>query len=133
MALLTQLIRYCMVGGVGFAVEAVLIALLQYGFGWSALACRAVSFPVAVLVTYWLNHRYTFGSRGGVAELARYVGSQGVGLATNLLAYTIAILAVPELDRHALVPLAIGSALGLLVNFALAKLFVFSAPDNRRG
>jgi putative flippase GtrA len=67
MSVLTQLVRYCMVGGVGFAVEAALIALLQYGFGWSALPCRAVSFPVAVLVTYWLNHRYTFGSRGGPA------------------------------------------------------------------
>lgn len=133
MALLTQLVRYCMVGGVGFAVEAAAIALLQYGFGWSALPCRAVSFPLAVLVTYWLNHRYTFGSRGGLRELARYVGSQGVGLATNLVAYTATIFAVPELDRHALVPLVIGSALGLLVNFVLAKLYVFGAPDKKQG
>ena len=126
-----QLLRYCIVGGVGFAVEAALIALLQYGFGWSALPCRAVSFPLAVLATYWLNHRYTFGSRGGIFELARYLGSQGVGLATNLAAYTAAIFAVPEPDRHALVPLVVGSALGLLVNFLLAKFFVFDAPDKK--
>ena len=122
-----------MVGGVGFAVEALAIALLQYGLGWSALPCRAVSFPLAVLVTYWLNHRYTFGSRGGLAELARYLGSQGLGLVTNLIAYTATIFAVPELDRHALVPLAVGSALGLLVNFVLAKLFVFAAPNDKQG
>ena len=121
-----------MVGGVGFAVEALAIALLQYGFGWSALACRAVSFPLAVLVTYWLNRRYTFGSRGGLPELARYLGSQGVGLATNLAAYTATIWVVPALDRHALVPLVIGSALGLLVNFVLAKLFVFAAPNDKQ-
>jgi putative flippase GtrA len=131
MAVLTQLLRYCVVGGCGFAVEALLIAGLQYGFGWSALPCRAVSFPAAVLVTYWLNHRFTFGSHGGWAELARYIGSQGAGLLTNLAAYTAAIFVVPELDRHALVPLVIGSALGLAVNFVLAKVFVFTAPDQK--
>ena len=122
-----------MVGGVGFAVEALAIALLQYGFGWSALPCRAVSFPLAVFVTYWLNHRWTFGSRGGLAEVARYLGSQGVGLVTNLAAYTATIFAVPALDRHALVPLVVGSALGLLVNFVLAKLFVFAARNDKQG
>ena len=128
-----QLLRYCVVGGVGFAVEALLIALLQYGFGWSALPCRAVSFPAAVLVTYWLNHRYTFGSAGGLRELARYVVSQGAGLATNLAAYTLTIFVVPALDRHALVPLVIGSALGLAVNFVLARAFVFTAEDRKKG
>ena len=128
-----QLLRYCVVGGVGFAVEALLIALLQYGFGWAALPCRAVSFPAAVLVTYWLNHRYTFGSAGGVRELARYVASQGAGLATNLAAYALTIFIVPELDRHALVPLTIGSALGLAVNFVLAKVLVFSTSNQKKG
>ena len=128
MAVLTQLLRYCVVGGCGFAVEALLIAWLQYGFGWSALPCRIVSFPVALLVTYWLNRSYTFGGRGGRSALARYIGSQGAGLATNLAAYTAAIFLVPELDRHALVPLVIGSALGLAVNFVLAKRYVFTEP-----
>jgi len=128
---LAQLARYCVVGGVGFAVEALVIASLQYGLGWSALPCRAVSVPAAVLVTYWLNHRYTFGSRGGVRELARYIASQGAGLLTNLIAYTATIFVVPALDRHALVPLVIGSALGLAVNFVLAKFFVFTAPDRQ--
>ena len=120
-----QLLRYCVVGGCGFAVEALIVALLQYGFGWSALPCRAVSFPIALLVTYRLNQRYTFGSEGGLGELSRYVATQGTGLAANLAAYLLTIVAVPALDRHALVALAIGSAAGLAVNFALAKLFVF--------
>jgi len=102
------------------------IAILQYGYGWSALPCRGVSFPTAVLVTWWLNYRYTFGSRGGIAELTRYFGTQGVGLLTNLAAYAAAIYAVPALDAHALVPLVIGSALGLAVNFLLANRFVFT-------
>src|SRR3954468_725144 len=131
MAVITQLLRYCIVGGCGFLVEALLIALLQYGFGWSALPCRAVSFPVAVLVTYWLNHRYTFGSRGGWRELGRYLASQGAGLLTNLAAYAAAIYVAPQLDAHALVALVIGSALGLAVNFVLAKLVVFSAADRK--
>jgi putative flippase GtrA len=125
---LTQFLAYCVVGGCGFAVEAALIALLQYGWGWSAFPCRAVSFPAAVLVTWWLNHRYTFASAGGWTEVLRYVGTQGIGLLTNLIAYAGVIVMFPPLDRHALVPLVIGSALGLAVNFVLAKRWVFSGP-----
>ena len=126
-----QFVVYCFVGGCGFFVEAGVIALLQYGFGWSALPCRAVSFPAAVLVTWWLNHRFTFGSRGGLSELIRYLGTQGVGLLTNLAAYVAVIRIVPELDRHALIPLVVGSALGLIVNFVLAKRLVFSKPKHQ--
>ena len=121
-----QLLAYSVVGACGFLVEAAVIAALQYGYGWSALPCRAVSFPAAVMVTWWLNHRYTFGSRGGWEELLRYFGTQGVGLASNLIAYTALIWAVPLLNRHGLIPLAVGSALGLCVNFILAKRIVFS-------
>jgi putative flippase GtrA len=122
-----QFIRYCLVGGCGFFVEAALIALLQYRWGWSALPCRAVSFPLAVVVTWWLNRRYTFATRGGWAELMRYLSTQGVGLVANLFAYTAVIWIVPALDRHALVPLVAGSALGLAVNYALARHWVFRA------
>jgi putative flippase GtrA len=128
---ITRFLRYCVVGGCGFAVEAILIATLQYGFAWSALPCRTVSFPVAVLVTWWLNHRFTFGSRGGRAELMRYFGSQGAGLMTNLAAYASVIYAIPALDAHALIPLVIGSALGLAVNFMLADKFVFTSADKK--
>jgi putative flippase GtrA len=125
-----QLFRYCVVGGCGFAVEAAVIAFLQYAWQWSALPCRAVSFPCAVLVTWWLNHRYTFRSAGGWGEVARYFSTQGVGLVTNLLAYAAMIQIFPLLDRHALVPLVVGSALGLSVNFLLAKRWAFAARKN---
>jgi putative flippase GtrA len=124
---LVQFIRYCVVGGCGFFVEAALIAFLQYRWGWTALPCRAASFPVAVAVTWWLNHRYTFGTGGGWPELLRYLSTQGVGMLVNLCAYTAVIWIVPELDLHALVPLVIGSALGLAVNFVLARRWVFRA------
>jgi putative flippase GtrA len=124
-----QLLAYCAVGGIGFVVEAVLIAGLQYGGGWSAFGCRFVSFPTAVLVTWWLNHRLTFGSRGGWHELVRYLGTQGIGLTTNLLAYALAIWAVPALNQHAVVALVFGSALGLAVNYVLARRFVFAARE----
>ena len=123
-----QLFRYCLVGGIGFFVEAATIAFLQHVWGWSALPCRAVSFPAAVLVTWRLNHRFTFGSRGGWGELVRYLSTQGVGLLTNLVAYAAVIAAVPRFDQQALVPLVIGSALGLAVNFLLARHWVFRHP-----
>ena len=121
----TELFTYCIVGGCGFGVEAAVIAMLQYGWGWGALPCRAVSFPTAVLVTWWLHHRYTVRSRGGPGELGRHLISQSAGLLTNLAVYAAMILVLPYFDRHALVPLVAGSAAGLVVNFVLSKHFVF--------
>ena len=102
-----------------------MIALLQYAGGWSALPCRVVSFPAAVLVTWWLNYRFTFRTRGGWGELLRYLSTQGFGLLTNLAAYAAVIFAVPEFNHRALIPLAVGSGIGLAVNFLLAKHWVF--------
>jgi len=114
-----------MAGAVGFLVEAGVIALLQYGWQWTALPCRAVSFPAAVVVTWWLNHRYTFASEGGWSEFVRYLGTQGVGLLANLVAYVALVRLAPQFDRQALVPLVVGSAVGLAVNFLLARRVVF--------
>ena len=107
-----------------------MIGLLQYGLQWGALPCRAVSFPAAVVVTWWLNHRYTFASAGGWAEFVRYLGTQGVGLLANLVAYVALVRLVPEFDRRALVPLVVGSAVGLAVNYVLARRVVFHKPKH---
>ena len=126
-----QFLRYCVVGGCGFAVEAGVIAVLQYVWHWSALPCRLVSFPAAVLVTWWLNHRYTFRSSGGWTEVVRYFSTQGAGLIANLVVYAVMVRLFPMLDRHALLPLAAGSAVGLAVNFVLARRWAFARPAKR--
>lgn len=120
--------RFCVIGAVGFAVDgAVLLGLIR-GVSADPLAARLASFACAVLVTFECNRRWTF--RGAVqhpyiAELAAYLGVQGVGFACNFFIYASCYLALRPSTAAPLASLAIASAAALVVNYAGACLFVF--------
>ncbi|MCP5367297.1 MAG: GtrA family protein [Hyphomicrobiales bacterium] len=120
--------RYLVVGGVGFAVDAgVLSALVHWG-GWDPYTARVVSFLAAVTVTWLLHRSYSFVGLGRFSvrsEYVRFLGTQVVGAASNFLVYSALIFMVPWFGTYPVIPLAFGSAVGLLVNFVLSRLFVF--------
>ncbi len=115
------------IGGVGFAVEALIITLAAAPrFGLSAVMARLLSFPCAALVTWWLNRQYNFRSRdSALSEGGRYLATQGVGALVNLAAYASCVYAFPPLAAWPVVALGIGAGAGLAVNFSLSYLYVF--------
>ncbi len=118
------------VGTVGFAVDAgVLTALVRYG-GANPYAARIASFAVAVVATWALNRRFTFESSADSAtarasEYGRYFSVQVIGASANLVVYSICLMIWPQLIAWLVMPLAVGSAVGLIINFLGAKLWVF--------
>jgi putative flippase GtrA len=110
--------RFAIVGGLGFCVDAAVLALVLRWSGADPFLARAASITVALSATWLLNRSLTFApsSRGVVVEGARY---GGVGIATSLLNYAIysaLLLIVPDLA-----PLA---ALGLASLLAMALSFL---------
>lgn len=90
------------------------------------LAGRALSLPVAALVTYSFNRRFTFGVAGGSAgRLLLYIACIALGLLANTAVYALilSILGVqpPVLSFAA----GCGALAGLLFNYALARGVVF--------
>lgn len=59
MSILRELLRFSMVGAIGFAVDGGVLMTLVLG-GVDALIARLVSFPAAVFVTWWFNRHWTF-------------------------------------------------------------------------
>lgn len=118
---------FVVIGGVGFAVEAIIITLAtSQRFGLPAVMARLLSFPCAVLVTWWLNRQYNFRSRdSALSEGGRYLATQGVGALANLAAYASCVYAFPPLAAWPVVALGIGAGVGLAVNFSLSYLYVF--------
>jgi len=127
--------RFIVVGGVGFLIDAgVLMLALRYVTP-DIYVARALSFTVAVIVTWLLNRMFVFDAEAGgsmVAEYGRYFATQVVGALSNLGVFVALIELVPRLGATPIVPLAAGAGLGAAVNYAGAALWVFSGRQAQR-
>lgn len=123
-----KLLYFCMIGTVGFLVDAGLLMGLLHYTALGPLSGRVVSFLVAVVVTWQLNRRFTFSANSGsgsLVEFARYLGSSSLGIALNLGIYTALVLSLPFFASAPQYAVAIGSVAALSVNFVLANYWVF--------
>jgi putative flippase GtrA len=122
-----QMFSFGLVGVLGFVVDAgVLYVALYLGLG--LYAGRAVSYMTAVSATWVLNRRYTFertGSHNRLHEWARFVVSQLSGATINLGMYALLVHMSPLVARYPIIGVAVGSLSGLLVNFSVARAYVF--------
>jgi peptidoglycan/LPS O-acetylase OafA/YrhL/putative flippase GtrA len=132
-----QFLRFCVVGGAGFVIDAGLLALvLNMGLGLGPLVARLISVVVAVIATFLLNRLWAFhgADKGGAVQaFALYVAVQGVGLLCNLAIYTGLVLLAPPPLSNPIVAVAIASALALVVNYLGARHIVFSEGNRYRG
>ena len=124
--------RFCLVGAFGFLIDAAALLALM-GSGLDPYLARAVSLLVAVTAT-WICHRhFTFGSQGTapVAEWARFVMVNGLGIAVNYAVYATLLTLIDGLAP--LTALVVASALALAVNYTGARHFAFRTPaDDHR-
>jgi len=132
-----EFVRFAAVGAAGFAVDAGVLTLLVSLLGSNVYAARAVSFAVAVFVTWLINRRWTFANRGvgpvpsAGAEYARYVAVQVTGALANLGVFVVVLAIEPTLVRYPVLPLAFGAVAGLAVNFVGARTWVFAQRPTR--
>lgn len=137
-----QFIRFALVGVAGFVVDAsVLYLALRVGAGY--YVGRILSFLSAVFATWQLNRRFTFGvqqsgadsqrspagSNRGFGKLLReggkYLLAMCGGGAVNYAAYCVCVAVLPRFTLLPLVAVAVGSLAGLLVNYLLARRWVY--------
>ncbi|MDD5333703.1 MAG: GtrA family protein [Rhodoferax sp.] len=125
-----QLLRFGVVGGVGFLVDSgVLYALMACGLGFGS--GRIFSFLSAVAVTWLLNRRFTFDA-AQQTSLARegmaYLAAMTLGGLLNLCTYAMIMVLLPYHPLLPVVGVAAGSLIGMVANFAGAKWWVYSPP-----
>lgn len=127
MAWLITLLRFGLVGVLGFAVDAGVMQALVTFAGWGPVQARAVSIPVAVLATWALNRTITFRDSDApvLRSLARYIAVSATGAAVNFVVYTGLVLSSRTMAAAPLAALAIASIVALLVNFLGSKHFAF--------
>jgi putative flippase GtrA len=119
--------RFALAGVAGLAVD-VAVLYLALALGADYYTGRVLSFLAAVWCTWQINRRITFAvalAGSAWAQWWRYLGAMLGGGAVNYAVYSLVVTYGPA---HPMLPLAgvcAGSAAGMMVNFAGAKLLVF--------
>ena len=128
----TLFFRFCTVGAAGFLAEAGVLTLLHYCIGIGPLIARAMSSPLAVLLTFILNRNWSFSPKGQsiLRGLATYATVQAAGFICNIAIYTFAVTALPRPLNEPTVSLAIASAIALAINYTGTRFLVFGRREN---
>lgn len=121
------LLRFAVIGSIGFLIDAAVLTALVKGIGWGHYSARAVSFALAVTATWYGNRRWVFDATADKSsEYARYFSVQIFGALLNLGVYVSILETFPVFAAWPVIPLAIGAGIGLLSNFTLSRALVFS-------
>lgn len=123
---LERFIRFALVGGAGFIVDAGLTVGLQAA-GLDIFSSRLIAISLAMLVTWRLNRAITFGASpsGQAGEGVRY-GVVAVAVAgVNYAAYAALMLFVPGMP--AIIAVALATGLSMILSYTGYSRLVFRA------
>ena len=124
-----RFLRFCLVGAVGFLLDAGTLYWLLAVTPLGPLPARALSYLLAATGTWLLNRRYTFGDHRNERPLNRewvhYLAVNALGGGLNYLTYALLVLGVPAVRAQPVLGVAAGSALALLFNYFANKRLVF--------
>jgi putative flippase GtrA len=124
-----QFLKFCLVGGIGFVMDAGSYNLITYFFGLGPFASRLISAGGFGMTTTWLlNRSLTFrNQRGGPiwTEYLRFAAANGIGLSLNIGTHTLLVDNVGLFAAFPDLGIVAGTAVGLVFNFTGSKYFVF--------
>ncbi len=127
LVLIRQLLAFGVVGVIGFSIDAGTLYLARW-LGAGLILGRIVSYLTAATSTWALNRRFTFTSREPQdpwREWALFMVSQLAGAAFNLGLYAWLVTTNGLIAAQPIMGVAAGSLAGMMVNFFVAKKFVF--------
>ena len=120
------MLRFLLVGAVGFIVDAGVLLLLTHGFGASPVWGRIPSLLIALTTTWWLHRHFTFKWAREVTpsarEWLRFALANGVGNGANLAIYW---LLIGSFGWGILISLTVASVVAAGVNYGMTARWVF--------
>ncbi len=120
--------RFIVVGAIGFVVDGGILTLLHSLYDFSLLHARLVSFAAAVTATWYLNRQHTFRASKdaqAIHEWGRYAVVNSIGALLNLGLFLWLVYQFSVLAAWPIVPLAMASAVALVVNFFASRHLAF--------
>ncbi len=133
-------LRFALVGGTGFAVDALVLSLLHYVMGLDPFSARVVSMSAATFTTWRLNRTHTFAAsnRSQAHEGVRYATVAAIAAAVNYGVYALVLLVWRHVPPIAALVIGAGSAMAFAyagysrVVFSSARAIAGGAPNSQR-
>ena len=122
-----QLLRFGLVGCVGFVTDAGLTILFHGSLGFGEAPARVLAFLMAATVTWWLNRQFTFQVRTGASSWLRYVAITSVGATINIVCYLGVLRLLGTQTQHLLAGVAVGSVVAMGFNYWASRRWIFVA------
>lgn len=121
-----RFVRFALVGGAGFLIDAGLLATLHNGLGLDPFTARLISISASAFTTWRLNRSLTFGAsdRSQAVEGARYATVAALTAAFNYCLYALALIVWPALPPLVAMIGATGAA--MLFSYVGYSRFVFA-------
>lgn len=123
---ITQFLRFAVVGGTGFIVDTACVYALRAEFG--LYGAGLIAWAVAVTTNWLMNRLWTFrGQGGGPAhrQFLRYVAVNVVGFVLNRGAYALMVTFVAAAAAEPVLATAAGAVAGMFANYFLSRAMVF--------
>jgi putative flippase GtrA len=123
--------RFAMVGGVGFIVDTTVLAFNTHVLHLPFLLARAISISIAMVFTYLGNRNLTFadrrahGARAILREWLTFVAANSFGALVNYGVSVLVVYLLPAPLNDPFIGLVCGVAVGMVLNFTLSKKLVF--------
>ncbi len=130
--LLVHLIKFSLVGIVGFMIDSGVLMLLVAA-GLDPFSGRLCSFLVAASSTWYCNRRFTFRDRRSTARTRQwlsFLAANSLGAIVNYGTFALLVLFHSTVARHPVLGVAAGSIMGLACNFTLSRTVVFRANES---
>lgn len=124
---LSEALRFSLVGGIGFAVDAGLLFIFTRILEFNPFFWRLFSFLSASTVTWSLHRNFTFDffALAPLRQWLRFAVFNGLGGLANFLIYTLLILHGAPLLDDPMVAVTISSMIAFFYNFTVSKYLVF--------
>lgn len=138
MKLAGEVLRFGVVGTVGFVVDASVLQMLVSWFDTGLLIGRVFSYLTAATATWFMHRVYTFrehlppahepaaSPRALLNQWSRFVVTNAVGASLNYGIYAVCVLRSDLCRTYPVIAVAIGSLAAMVFNFAISRRFVFT-------
>lgn len=127
MTVFRELVLFGLVGVIGFLVDTGVLYLLKSSLG--LYYGRLFSFVSAVIATWIFNRHLTFSHRASglsmLHEFSRYFKMMLGGGVVNYVTYSLLVYFLAVVASQPVWGVAAGGLAGMLVNYLLARYFVF--------
>ncbi|WP_038880558.1 GtrA family protein [Vibrio jasicida] len=124
-----KLIRFALVGGVGFIVDTLIFSLLFHWFGLELMLARGIAFLFAATTT-WLGNRWLTFSQAEktdpFAQWQKFMVSACISAVPNFAAFKGLTLMFGAQNYMVYVALVFGILVGMMSNYLLSTKWVFS-------